>query len=153
MNNQVLFLGITNYCASRFAEILFNQMASEQLLSYQGKSRGVLLTHQEHALDPRCLEALVARGVPLPGEFRKPAALKSSDLQQSAYVILTNPDLQHRIHRSETIEQQQIIVWDFKDVSSMAPAALFPALEAEVHLLIRRLQQTPFLDPLVRAGS
>ena len=150
MNNQVLFLGITNFCASRFAEILFNQMASEQLLKYQGFSRGVLLKHQQNNLDPRCIEALDVRGVPLPANFRKPTPLKSPDLENAACIVLINPDLEHRIQRSDKIEDQQILVWDFKDVNSATPAALFPALEAEVHLLIRRLQQTPLVDPQSR---
>lgn len=154
MNNQVLFLGITNYCASRFAEIIFNQIISEQLLKFQGFSRGVLLKHQESNLDPRCQEALEVRGIPLPGQFRKPLALKSQDLKNAHYIVLVSgEDLSHRIQRSPHLEDKELILWDFKDVACAAPAALFPALEAEVQLLIRRLQYTPSVDPMLKVGS
>lgn len=154
MRNQVLFLGITNYCASRFAEILFNQMGSEVLLKFQGISRGVLLKHQETALDPRCLGALAARGIPLPSIFRKPLPLKPQDLQLAEYIVLVNGlDLKHRILRSNEIDEKQLIMWDFHDVGITAPSALFPALEAEVHLLIRRIQHSIVQEHVVRAWS
>ncbi len=154
MDNQVLFLGITNYCASRFAEIMFNQLVSEQLLKFQGFSRGVLLKHQESNLDIRCQEALEVRGVPLPGQFRKPLALKSQDLKNAQHIVLVNgEDLIHRIQRSPHVEDKELIIWDFKDVACASPAALFPALEAEVQLLIRRLQYTPSIDPILKVGS
>lgn len=154
MRNQVLFLGITNYCASRFAEILFNQMGSELLLKYQGFSRGVMLKHQETALDPRCLGALAARGIPLPSTFRKPLPLKPQDLQFAEYVVLVHgPDLQHRVLRSNEIDEKQVIMWDFHDDGQTTPASLFPALEAEVHLLIRRIQHTILQQQMVKVWS
>ncbi len=153
-DHRVLFLGIGNYCASRFAEIIFNQWACDHLHHFQGISRGVFLKNRDQNIDPRCVRALHARGIPLPGNFRPPAAVKTSDFKQNNLIVLVNgSELLHRVLRSESIDPQQLVVWGFNDVGYTSPAALFPALEAEVHLLTRRLQQVPSRDMLVKAGS
>ena len=142
MNNKVLFLGISNHCASRFAEIMFNHIASEQLLNYFGVSRGVMTKHHKHPIDTRTISALTARGVPMSGNLRTPRTLKSQDLNGSEYIVLVSgSELTQRVSRSKIVEGKEIIQWNFKDVGALSPSQLFPALEAEVYLLVRRLQQ------------
>ena len=145
MNNRVLFLGITNHCASRFAEIMFNHIASEQLLSYYSVSRGVMVKHKNEAIDPRTINALMARGIPLSTNLRTPTALRQCDLNDSEYIILVSgKELAQRINRTEQAKEKTIINWDFDKISLLSPSELYPRLEAEVYLLIRRLQQHQF---------
>lgn len=146
MNNKVLFLGVTNHCASRFAEIMFNHLAAEQLLNYCSFSRGVLIKHQEDPIDPRTVNALTARGVLMTSNLRAPAFLKSRDLKNSEFIVLiSGSELAHRLDRASDMENKQIIIWNFCDASSLPSYELYPALEAEVYLLIRRLQQQQYL--------
>jgi hypothetical protein len=39
------------------------------------------------------------------------------------------------------MEGKNIIKWNFNNAGSLSPSQLFPALEAEVYLLLRGLQQ------------
>lgn len=142
MSNKVLFLGVTNHCASRFAEIMFNHIASEQLLNCFSVSRGVMTKAHREPIDPRTVSALTVRGVPLSERLRTPRTLRAIDLEASDYIVLiSGAELSHRVERTDKLEGKQLIAWDFSNVSSLSPSQLFPALEAEVYLLVRRLQQ------------
>ena len=142
MDHHVLFLGLTNHCASRFAEILFNHFASEQLLNFSSISRGVTAAHHNEPIDPRTLNALTARGVLMSGQLRAPKTVKSTDIEHSQYIVLISGDeLVHRLGRAKRIEDKQVIIWNFDRVKDLPSHELYPALEAEVYLLVRRLQQ------------
>ena len=141
------FLGVTNHCASRFAEILFNHLASEQLLNFSSVSRGVMTKYETDPIDPKALNALMARGIPLSSNLRLPTTLKKSDLQDSDYIILVSShELAAGIKRTNDIKEKKVIEWHFDKVGSLSPSELFPALEAEVYLLARRLQQQLYQD-------
>ncbi len=150
MNNKVLFLGLTNLCASRFAEIVFNHIASEHLLRFYGISRGVFLKHRPESIDPRTINALVARGIPITPNFRNPFMLSSKDLSESDYIVSVSvPDAAERLSRTLVGTQKELIEWNFLDVERLAPSQLFPALEAEVYLLARRLQHASMPNPVI----
>ena len=126
---------------------MFNHLASEQLLNFSSVSRGVMVKHEKDPIDPKALNALMARGVPLSANLRTPMALKKSDLQDSDYIILVaSSELAHKISRISNIKEKQVIEWHFDKVNSLSPCELFPALEAEVYLLARRLQQQLYQD-------
>lgn len=142
MTHKVLFLGVTNHCASRFAEIMFNHLAGEQLLNFYGASRGVMVGHQQSPIDPRTVTALTVRGIPMTANPRAPVTLKQRDLMESDYLVLVSgTELSKRISRARNLQEKQVIEWNFANVNKLTPSQLFPALEAEVYLLIRRLQQ------------
>ncbi len=149
MKNKILFLGVTNHCASRFAEVIFNHLAGEQLLNYHSCSRGIQIQHQPDPIDPRTTNALIARGVLMTANPRHPQALQPGDLRESDYIVLiSGQELSHRLDRARGIEGKQILTWEFNQVDTIPAHALYPALEAEVFLLIRRLhlQQHPYPD-------
>jgi protein-tyrosine phosphatase len=147
MNAKVLFLGMTNHCASRFAEIMFNHLAGEQLLSFYSFSRGIVVQNQPEPINPKTVTALTARGVLMTGNLRNPELLRTRDIQHSDYVVLiSGSELAQCISHARGIEDKEIILWDFNNVSTLLPHELYPALEAEVYLLIRRLQQMSHLQ-------
>ena len=142
MSNKVLFLGVTNHCASRFAEIMFNHIASEQLLNYFSVSRGVMTKPFKDPIDSRTINALTVRGVPMSERLRTPRTLSSIDLEACDYIVLiSGTELSHRVERTDKLDGKELIIWNFSQVGSLSPSQLFPALEAEVYLLVRRLQQ------------
>jgi protein-tyrosine phosphatase len=142
MEKKVLFLGVTNHCASRFAEIMFNHIASEQLLNFYSVSRGVMTGHPSDPIDPRTFNALKIRGIPMSANLRKPKTLRVEDLKVSSHIVLVSgSELSPRIARAKHIEGKEMISWNFNNAGSLSPSQLFPALEAEVYLLVRRLQQ------------
>lgn len=142
MITKVLFLGMTNHCASRFAEIMFNHLAGEQLLSFYSFSRGIVVQNQPEPIDPKTVTALTARGVLMTGNLRNPELLKARDIQHSdCIVLISGSELAQRLSHARGIEEKEIILWNFNDVGTLLPHELYPALEAEVYLLIRRLQQ------------
>ena len=146
---KVLFLGVSNYCASRFAEIIFNHLVSEHLLNFKSISRGIRVQPQNQTVDPRTIDALTVRGVLLSNNLRPAKSLNPTDLKQADYIVLiSGSELAPRLERAKGIESSQIITWEFNQVETTPSHALYPALEAEVFLLIRWLQhqQYPYLD-------
>ena len=147
MNTKVLFLGLTNHCASRFAEIMFNHLAGEQLLSFYSFSRGITIQHRPEPIDPKTVTALTARGVLMTGNLRNPELLKTKDIQHSDFIVLiSGSEMAQRLSHASGLEDKEIILWNFNEVGTLLPHELYPALEAEVYLLIRRLQQMSHLQ-------
>ena len=125
---------------------MFNHIASEQLLNYFGISRGIMSKHHADSIDPKTVNALTARGVPLSESLRSPKALKALDFEGTDLIVLiSGNELASRIMQSEQMEGKELVVWNFNNAGSLSPSELFPALEAEVYLLVRRLQQHQYV--------
>ena len=80
----VLFLCSGNYYRSRFAEVLFNHLASAEGLPYRADSAGLWRdchTHNVGPISPHTIKGLAERGVPLPAALRKPRDVSESDLR------------------------------------------------------------------------
>ena len=106
-----------------------------------------MIKHENQAIDHRTINALMARGIPLSTNLRTPTTLRQSDLKDSEYIILVSgKELAQSVSRAGNLEEKTIINWNFDNIGSLAPYELYPRLEAEVYLLVRRLQQHQFQD-------
>src|SRR6266545_3065238 len=87
----VLFLCTGNYYRSRFAEVLFNSVASRMGLPWKASSRGLALERGVHNVGPmavsavQALEALGVRAAEAVARF--PVQVTTDDLERAALVV------------------------------------------------------------------
>ncbi len=87
----VLFLCTGNYYRSRFAEVLFNSVASKMALPWRASSRGLALERGVNNVGPMAasaVKALEARGLRAVAEFgRFPIQLTLEDFETAHWII------------------------------------------------------------------
>ncbi|MBC7796541.1 MAG: low molecular weight phosphatase family protein [Pyrinomonadaceae bacterium] len=144
MKQKVLFLCTGNYYRSRFAEILFNDLAQKFDLEWQADSRGLMieLGHSNiGAISPYAVKRLEEIGVPLPEPTRLPASLTDEDLQKSDLIIAMY-DNEHRPMVSNRFPSwlEKVEFWKVPDVHEVSSATALPNIEAQVKSLVEQLK-------------
>jgi protein-tyrosine phosphatase len=154
MTKKVLFLCTGNYYRSRFAEMLFNALASREHLDWHADSRGLALgTSNVGPVYPGVLDRLKTLGFPGQTLPRFPARLEMADLETADLVIAIN-EAEHRPLMSQQFEKwgEQTLYWDVPDLNLMGTEDAFSRIENHVSALIRQLQSHhAALDPGVKS--
>src|SRR5215213_45084 len=94
----VLFLCTGNYYRSRFAEILFNHLATESGSSWRAESRGLDLKiglHNVGPLSPHTLLACQQRQLPVAESVRDPLPACGADFQRARLIVAVK-EAEHR---------------------------------------------------------
>ena len=138
--NQVLFICTGNYYRSRYAEIIFNNTASEYGLGWTSFSRGFQESTREAPISPNALNRLQDKNV-LTSQIRYPIKLSPSDLALAHRIILMD-ELEHKpMLESQFAEWSDYVeYWNIQDVEFEAPASALDRLERKVDLLISNLE-------------
>ena len=138
---QVLFLCSGNYYRSRFAEHLFNWLASGSNLPWRADSRGLRVGTFGNIgpISRFAMEGLKQRGIPMNGQ-RFPIQLSLPDLAGSNLVIA----LKEAEHRAILVEQfplwaDGVEYWHIDDLDCAGPEEALPVLEERVRALVQRL--------------
>jgi predicted translation initiation factor SUI1 len=134
----VLFLCTGNYYRSRFAECLFNSVATRMGLSWRAASRALALERgvgNVGPMAPSALEALQALGIHSEACTRLPARVVAADFEAAARIVALK-ETEHRPLLQERFPTwtDRVEYWQIDD----APAVL-PLIEREVMDLIARL--------------
>jgi protein-tyrosine phosphatase len=139
---QVLFLCSANYYRSRFAEHMFNWLATEAGLAWRADSRGLMVGHWGDIgpIARATLEALRERGVAIDRQHRLPISLAASDLDRSDLVVAVK-ESEHRPLLREHFPDwvDTVEYWHIDDLDCAAPADALPLLEERVRALVDRL--------------
>jgi len=141
MTKKVLFLCTGNYYRSRFAEMLFNTLASQKELDWIADSRGLELgTSNVGPVYPGVLNQLKTLGVPAEAEPRSPIRLEMADLEAADLIIALN-ESEHRPLLSKRFEQRanQTLYWDVPDLDLMKSEEAFFLIEMKTASLVQRL--------------
>jgi predicted translation initiation factor SUI1 len=135
----VLFLCTGNYYRSRFAEVLFNSVASKMGLPWQAASRGLALERGVNNLGPMAVEAITAleaMGVRAGDAInRLPAQVTTNDLERAALIVA----LKHAEHLPLLQERfpawaEKVEFWHVDDASEA-----LAVIEREVMGLVARV--------------
>ena len=140
---RVLFLCSGNYYRSRFAEVLFNELAAAEGLPYRADSAGLWRdchTHNVGPMSPHTISGLAERGIPLPSVLRAPRDVQKADFLGAALVIAVK-DAEHRPLMQARFPDQsdQVEYWHVDDVGDAPPSVALPMIEREVRALVARL--------------
>jgi protein-tyrosine phosphatase len=141
MTKKVLFLCTGNYYRSRFAEMLFNSLASQKELDWIADSRGLKLgISNVGPIYPRVLDQLKTLGFPPEAESRLPSRLVMADLETADLVIALN-ELEHRPLLFRQFEQwtDQVVYWDVPDLNLMKAEEAFSQIETRITSLVQQL--------------
>jgi protein-tyrosine phosphatase len=143
MRKLMLFLCTGNYYRSRFAELLFNHLATELSLDWSASSRGLALelgVNNEGPISQDVLDALDARGIALQAELRNPLALINNDLEKAHHIVAVN-SAEHRplLEGKFPNCRKQIEFWHVCDRESTNPEEALALIELNVFRLISRL--------------
>ncbi len=132
----ILFLDTTNYCHSRVAEILFNDVAGKFGLPWLGSSKGLALEQNAKPMSTEALKTLEEQGIRNTAESaRPPEPVTTDDFEQADYIIALN-QAKHQPLLAERFPgwANKVEFWDVED-SPKALAQIGP----EVMGLVSRL--------------
>lgn len=139
---QVLFLSSANYYRSRFAEHLFNRLASQAGLSWRAISRGLLVGKWGDGgpISSIAVAGLRSHGILLEPDERNPRPLHQRDLVGSA-VIIAVKETEHRPLMNEQFPDWADLVdfWYVDDVDCAEPDEALPLLASKVQELVDQL--------------
>ena len=140
---QVLFLCSANYYRSRFAEHVFNWLASRRNLLWRADSRGLEVGHWGvlGPISSYTVEGLNERGIPINGNHRQPEQLTLDDLTKSELVVALK-EAEHRAMMTDLFPEWEDVVeyWHIHDLDCAEPEESLPILENHVQDLVDRLE-------------
>lgn len=143
MLKQVLFLCSGNYYRSRFAEILFNHLATQSDLPWRAGSRGLTVYPHNGNIGPLSIFArrgLESRSVPIDARQAFPRQVQERDLQAADLVVAVK-EKEHRPMLQEKYPSwvNRIHYWHIDDVGDKPPEIALAQLDNEVRDLITQL--------------
>jgi protein-tyrosine phosphatase len=142
MTKKVLFICTGNYYRSRFAEMLFNALASQKNLDWTADSRGLALgASNVGPVYPGVLSQMKSLGLPVEIETRSPIRLEMADLQ-SADLIVAIHESEHRPLISQHFGPwaDRASYWDVPDLNLMTAKDAFSNIEKHITRLMQELQ-------------
>ncbi|MBX2998904.1 MAG: low molecular weight phosphatase family protein [Caldilineaceae bacterium] len=142
---RVLFLCSGNYYRSRFAEILFNRLASQSGLNWEATSCGLVVdipNGNVGPISPHTVDALIARAILLTEEHRLPIQVTAEDLA-NADLIIAVKEGEHRpmLTRRFPGWEDKAIYWQVHDLDLANADEALTAIEQYVRELIQHLSE------------
>jgi protein-tyrosine phosphatase len=144
MPPKILFICTGNYYRSRFAEELFNALASRLSLSWQAVSRG--LDTQQGAnigpISPYVLKKLKTLDIPVKANLREPLQLGETDLVEADLVIALDAEEHKPLMARQFAEwADRTMYWHVPDLHMMKAEDALSRIESNVSLLVQELSR------------
>jgi protein-tyrosine phosphatase len=145
MTHKLLFLCTGNYYRSRFAELLFNALATAGRLNWQAFSRGLALEKGINNVGPisqTAVEVLKERGIEIDVPPRYPLQVQEHDLRAAALIVALK-EVEHRpyLHARYPTWVDKVEYWHIHDMEPSPTYNPLQEIEREVQHLIRRLSE------------
>jgi protein-tyrosine phosphatase len=144
MSNRILFLCTGNYYRSRFAEILFNHLASQSGLNWRADSRGLAPQFGPGnigAISVLTVDALKAMNVPCPQVHRDPIRCFKEDLK-AADLVVALKEAEHRplLSQHHAGWEDRVEYWHVHDLDAATAEEALPEIAKLVEKLVQRLK-------------
>ena len=141
---KLLFLCTGNYYRSRFAEKVFNDLATKNNLNWEADSRGLALergVNNVGAISKYAVEALKQRGINIASEERFPQSAIAEDFQKFDLIVAVD-ESEHRPLMKERFSEfiDSIEYWLIHDIDKTSPQEALEELEKKVKELIKTLK-------------
>ncbi len=139
----IFFLCSGNYYRSRFAEILFNDLAARATLPWRADSAGLqpnCRARNPGPISPHAVAGLVAAGITLPQRPRYPRDATDADFQTAGLAIALK-ESEHRPLMQQRFPHwaNSIRYWNVDDVQDASPDRALPELARLVRSLVREI--------------
>ena len=140
---NVLFLCTGNYYRSRFAEILFNQLATKEKLDWRAISRGLKIGWPGNVgpLSPHVRTRLDELKIDCATMNNLPVELAAGDLSAADLIIALKED-EHRamLARSFPAWENRVTYWHVHDLDGATPDVALREIEKLVRNLLMKLK-------------
>jgi protein-tyrosine phosphatase len=142
MSPTILFICTGNYYRSRFAEELFNALASKLGLDWRAVSRG-LDTERGANIGPissHALKKLKMLDIPVEANLRGPLQLGKSDLLEANLIIALDAEEHKPLMARQFAEwADRTMYWHVPDLHLMKAEDALSGIESNVSLLVQEL--------------
>jgi protein-tyrosine phosphatase len=146
MPSQLLFICTGNYYRSRFAEALFNHLATREGLGWRAFSRGLQVADapEQPPYSPFTREGLISRGVPLELVAPRKQALTEPDLKRADRIVALK-EAEHRpmMRQAFPAWEAHLEYWGVHDLDASGPLEALALIEEHVGALAAELGRTP----------
>src|SRR5438552_2160423 len=133
MSKCVLFLCTGNYYRSRFAEVVFNHLASERGLDWRADSRGLAPDFgiwNVGPISPYTLRALEVRQIPCPDPLRDPLHCFENDLSGADLIVaLKEAEHQPLLAKHFAGWEDRVEYWHVHDLDGAMPDEALAEIE------------------------
>ncbi|WP_254511060.1 arsenate-mycothiol transferase ArsC [Anatilimnocola floriformis] len=139
---QLLFLCTGNYYRSRYAEILFNELAPQAGLAWQAFSRGLEPDPRNAGpMSQHTMAALTRQAIKFDQHLRMPIRVTAADFELADHVVAVK-EAEHRrmIEQGFAAWLPKVEFWHVHDVDCCGPEEALPHLDREVATLVERLK-------------
>ena len=141
---KILFLCTGNYYRSRFAEKLFNDLATQKNLDWEADSRGLAIergVNNVGAMSQYAVEALKQRGINILPEERFPISAIAEDFQKFDLIVAVDESEHRPLMQERFLEWlDNIEYWLIHDIDKTSPQEALGELEKKVRELIENLK-------------
>jgi protein-tyrosine phosphatase len=142
MPSTILFICTGNYYRSRFAEELFNALASRLGLDWRAVSRGLDTERGANVgpVSPHVLRKLEMLDIPVEANLRAPIQLRKTDLEDADLVIAMDAE-EHRPLMTQRFREwaDQAVYWQVPDLHLMEAEEALSRIERNVTHLAQEL--------------
>jgi protein-tyrosine-phosphatase len=141
---RILFLCTGNYYRSRYAEELFNHLASRDALNWRATSRALAIERGAENVGPiaqSTLQALAVDNISPADAARFPIPCTAMDLIGSDLVVAVK-EAEHRDLLTDRFSgwQDRVIYWHVHDIDAAPPDEALSMLRVAVVGLVRELE-------------
>ena len=146
MPHRVLFLCTGNYYRSRFAEILFNELARRHGLDWSAFSRALAIEKGSCNVGPISAytrAACAARRIEIPQPIPFPCGVTRDDFAAADRVIaLKEAEHRHYVEQKFPDLSSRVEYWHVHDLDAALPDEACALIEQHVTELLAQLQQS-----------
>ncbi|MCL4833427.1 MAG: low molecular weight phosphatase family protein [Caldilineaceae bacterium] len=140
----ILFLCTGNYYRSRYAELLFNELAGQSGLNWRAGSAGLLVKEGANPgpIAKPTLAALAAAGIepPAPEIERYPAQVTEAELAEAALVVALK-EAEHRPMLAAGYPgwEDRVLYWHIHDLDKATAAEALGGIGEQIRALVDEL--------------